>query len=86
MLLLPVQALGLRQVPYPIIHIPEEHLSRVLPPWLANAHAKAPLQLAETSDTPSEISELPASLRGLRQNSPSLEEHPSEESPIILIT
>lgn len=55
-------------------------------PWLANAHATAPLQLADTSDTTSNVSELPASLRDLRQSSPSRAEEPSDESPIILIT
>ena len=57
-------------------------------PWLANAHAKPPLQLAPVSESPpeSELSALPASLRGLRQGSSSLSSEPADESTIILIT
>jgi len=58
-------------------------------PWLANAHGKSPLQLAppsESSPVENELSALPASLRGLRQDSSNLTPPTEEESPIILIT
>ena len=57
-------------------------------PWLANAHAKSPLQLAPVSESPaeSEMSALPRSLRGFRQDASNLTMQPEEELPIILIT
>ena len=60
-------------------------------PWLVNAHAKLPLQLAqpcESSPVESELSALPASLRELRQDPSDLIPQSEREhaSPIILIT
>ena len=53
-------------------------------PWLANAHAKSPLQLVPVSGI--EMSALPRSLRGLPQDASNLTMQPEEELPIILIT
>ena len=58
-------------------------------PWLANAHPKSPLHLAARSEMTlraQSVSELPASILGLRRDTAATPDEPSDTSPIILIT